>query len=799
VRGRGVKCRWALLAALLAALLLPARRAAAVELKIEAPSFTFDSDRRIYRYQEARIVLGDMSLEAQEVLINEQTATLQATGQLRMRSGTMFISADRLDLDVETQSGIATNARAYDSATGYYLRAATLNILPGRAFAARCTLTSCPPLVPGWKLTVRNLDYRSDDFAVGQNTTLELGDVPVFWIPIVAWPTVTKRRSGVLMPELWTRVASLSRFDLGTRLAVPVYIDFGPDQDLTLTPEVIERRGPALNAEYRYAYHGDQVGRLRIWGVDEAKARDPGQENDILAPGEAQARDPHPLRYMLDFGHNEGIGDSGRLVMSATRSSDGQVRREYDFLENYRPESIYQATVSNQASWGDVAVSAEHASEFKAESLYADRDIFTDGGIRPQLAPRASYGKGWRPVDSWPLGVELTGALTRFDATADVSGNAAVARPSLSLPIRLGEGFELRTQLGRQFVSYDSLAGSDRLTGEQVPGSLGFGQNDAEMELRGTFVGNFAQDAAGIPQFRHRMVPRLIYNEVEDVRQPLADRLLRARIAEQLVTFRLDNSFIGRQGQPLAPQPYEPTNLVAGRFDNFRLRDNQYAPVNAPADSRPAPSLEVAHFDLIQRYNLLLESDAPIVVGPALPSVQETKPGQPLLPLIAQAGFARGGLNVNVETHYHHQLERITETILGMSASVRAYSSLSIGYSQNEFTYRTPENKLHTLGSGVNFGGDFEVADATSMGFSASVGLRDTPYPLGRRLENAEVHMDFHPLCYSIRVSLADALQVTQANGQDVYYTSRTLRITLNLGTILSTSREQIFTAGAPQ
>ena len=455
----------------LAVSLATATPAHAVELKIEAPSFTFDSDHRIYRYQEARVILGDMSLEAQEVVINEQAATLQASGQLRMRTGTMFISADRLDLDVETQSGIITNARAYDSATGYYLRSATMNVLPGRAFAARCTLTSCPPLAPAWKLTVRNLDYRSDDFAIGQNTTLDFGDVPVFWVPIVAWPTVLKRRSGVLMPELSTRTASLDRFDLGTRLAVPYYLDLGPDEDLTFSPEIIQKRGAALNTEYRYAFHGDQIGRLRVWGVDETYARDPALENNILAPGEAEARSAHPTRYMLDFNHNEQLGDSGRLVMSALKTSDGQVRREYDQLENYRPETVYQATVSNQTPWGDFAVTAEHASEFTAESIYADRAAFTDGGVRPQLMPRASYGKGWQPLDSVPLGIELTGALTRFDATSDVSGNAAVARPSLSLPIQLGKGFELRTQVGRQLVSYDGLTGADRLTGEPTPTS----------------------------------------------------------------------------------------------------------------------------------------------------------------------------------------------------------------------------------------------------------------------------------------------------------------------------------------
>jgi hypothetical protein len=288
-------------------------------------------------------------------------------------------------------------------------------------------------------------------------------------------------------------------------------------------------------------------------------------------------------------------------------------------------------------------------------------------------------------------------------------------------------------------------------------------------------------------------VPRLIYDEVEDVRQPLADRLVRARIAEQLVTFRLDNAFIIGQAPAPIVQPYEPADLVTERTEKFKLTDKQLALVSTRSDIKPAPNLDVARVNFIQRYNLLLESAAPVVAGPALPAAQETKPGQPLLPLIVDAGFRRGGLNVNLETHYHHQLERITETTATVSAG-----GIYVSYIDNEFAYRTPDNKLHNAGDYIVFSGGFPVADAATAGFFAVLGLLDNPYPLGRRLTNSEVYLDFHPLCYGLRLSVADALEVTQSNGQNVYFTSRTVRLTLSLGNVISTSREQVTTTGAP-
>jgi hypothetical protein len=202
---------------------------------------------------------------------------------------------------------------------------------------------------------------------------------------------------------------------------------------------------------------------------------------------------------------------------------------------------------------------------------------------------------------------------------------------------------------------------------------------------------------------------------------------------------------------------------------------------------------------LIQRYNILRENDAPSVIGPVLPAGQETAPGSPLLPAIAQASYGRGGLGLNFETHFHHQLQRITETSIGMAASLRRYSRLGIGYTQNEYSYRTPENKLHPIGNSLNASGEIEVVDATTVGFAGTLDLRDLPAPLGRRLQTSELFVDFHPLCYRVRISVRDSLELTQTNGADQYFTSRRVLLTFDLGNVISSSREQTFTSGAPR
>ncbi|HUJ75403.1 MAG TPA: LptA/OstA family protein [bacterium] len=777
-------------------------RAQAQEVQIEAPSFQFDQVNKVYRYQEARITLGEMTLEAQDIVIDQKTSTIRAKGEVRLRSGSMFISADKADIDAAKKSAVVTNARVYDSKTGFYLKADTLNIVtPDHLKAPSCTLTSCPPLLPGWHLAVGGIDYHSDAYATGQNATLELGDFPVFWFPFFAWPTVHKRHSGFLAPIITTQSAALPRFNLGTRLAAPYFLDLGSDQDLTFLPESIENRGPALGLEYRYAFTGDQLGRLRVWGIQETVRRSPASENDILPAGESAQQNPYISRGTLDWGHNQSLGQGGRVLASATASSDGQVRDEYEGIANYRPAEVYQASYTHQARWGEVGLTAEHASEFTAESIYANSEAFTDGKNRPAILPRLTYGTGFRPLESLPFGLELTTNAVNFFTPNDVSGTATLARPSLELPLNLGNGFAFRGAISRQFVDYSGLTGTDILTGLPTPTNESYAQTDGQAELNAHLARVYRLDPGSRWEaLKHQIVPRLIYEEVEDVPQPLPDRIVRARIAEKLLTLRLDNNLLAR-AQSYSPAPSEERQTQESSLDpGFTTFRGSYVPTQPTLPQAPErivpQATELAHLDLIQRYNFLQETVNPEIHGPPLPLQQETSPGQPLLPLILEGGLSAYGLNVDFDLHYHHQLQRVTESAVSLSGSIRPHSNLSVSYTQREFTYRSPDNTLQPLGTLLAFGGEVEGTDTVSVGLSSTIDLADAPAPLNQRAFATGVFLDFHPLCYALRLAVDNSLQLAQKNGQDQYYTVQRITLTFTLGGLGSASQSQVI---APQ
>ncbi len=773
---------------LLLALLLAPQRSWGAEIQIESPGFTFDSDNHIYRYQEAKVRFGGITLEALDVRVFADTSEVRANGQVRLRENTLFISADKADFNADTSLGTITNARLYDSQSGYYLTAATLRREADGSYTAdRCELTACPAFVPGWRISASHINYSTDSFATGTNARLELGDVPIFWFPILAWPTVEKRTSGVLRPSYLQSFSTLERFNLGSQLVVPYFWAIASDQDLTITPEIIERRGNAVELDYRYAFLRGQSGKLRLWGIEERFARIASNENDILPPGEAAQRDRFPSRFMLDWAHNQQLGNSGRLVLSLVDSSDGQVRREYDLVENYRPDFAYQASVTHQAGWGDFGATAEHASEFKAESIYATSASFSDGDNRPALLPRLTYFGALKPREEWPFALQLSSFTAHFVTKNELSGQATLLRPAVVVPLSFGPGLELRTAVARTFMDYDGLYRQKQSVPDPVS-NQGFSQSEAQVEMRADFSRAFPRSGGPLQAVKHTVSPRLLFDAVEDAEQPLADRVVRSRVARELITLRLDNTWLGQYPRRTLPPP------------TVSLQPDVATPGQGNAGGLPliSPSVgELGALNLVQRYNLLLEDTGYRPVGPAIATRQESTPGEPLLPLIVEGTMQLGPIGLSSELHYHHQLKRITESLISMQGNVRPNSSLGIGYTQNEFTYRTPEDVLHPEGTTFSFSGEIPAADQWSVGFNGQLNLAAAAAPLGQRLQQAQVFVDFHPICYRIRFIYQESLELTQQNGRDRFFINRRAAITFDLGGLLQSTSQQVLSSGA--
>ena len=109
------------------------------------------------------------------------------------------------------------------------------------------SITSCPPDDIDWLLSADSIDLDLvDEYGRARNVVLRFHRVPFLYTPYIEFPISDKRRSGLLVPSFGT---SSSR---GFELVVPWYWNIAPNQDATIAPHFMDRRGIQLDTQYRF-------------------------------------------------------------------------------------------------------------------------------------------------------------------------------------------------------------------------------------------------------------------------------------------------------------------------------------------------------------------------------------------------------------------------------------------------------------------------------------------------------------------------------------------------------------------
>ena len=107
--------------------------------------------------------------------------------------------------------------------------------------------TSCEPGGEAWVFSGEEITLdRQAQVGTGKNLKLELGGVPVLWLPYVSFPVGDDRKSGLLFPT----VGSSERG--GIDISVPYYFNLAPNYDLTVAPRLMTGRGLMMEAEGRH-------------------------------------------------------------------------------------------------------------------------------------------------------------------------------------------------------------------------------------------------------------------------------------------------------------------------------------------------------------------------------------------------------------------------------------------------------------------------------------------------------------------------------------------------------------------
>jgi len=270
---------------------------------------------------------ADQSLLADHAVYNHKLGSFEANGNLRYKETGTELQGERLTLNTQTDSGTIDNAHYTIATTGASGDAKQIEMVSRYLNRYHnTTYTTCDPAEKSWELQAEQIEMDElEGWGSAKNAVVRFKGVPILYTPSYTFPLDERRKSGMLFPTWgYSEVG-------GGDFSAPYYWNISPNQDATITPRSIGRRGLSLSGNFRYL-NSDNHGEIdaSLLPSDDLTGKDRYQFK-LNHQGDLEtAQLVNPLSYQInyatlsdkqylsDFGNNLGLSSSDTLEQTAT-------------------------------------------------------------------------------------------------------------------------------------------------------------------------------------------------------------------------------------------------------------------------------------------------------------------------------------------------------------------------------------------------------------------------------------------------------------------------------------------------
>lgn len=288
----------------------------------------------------------------------------------------------------------------------------------------------CAPGENDWAISAETLELDLDEgLGTAKGAKVEVGGVPVIYLPWMRFPLDDRRRTGFLWPDLGSDTRG------GLDIATPVYFNLAPNYDALYTPRYIEERG--FNHEVEMRYYHPNVGR---WSMGGAYMADDDRYKD-----ERPDLNNHD-RWLGKVQHNGLFDQRWRSLVNYSKASDVDYLKDLQTsnLETRRETSLLQ--LGSLDYLGDRVLASVDFQQFQT---LAD-DISNDYKKLPQIT--AQYRGDYTPFELEPV---LLGQYSYFDSDDNrVKGQRVYSEAGVTYPMLWEFGF-LKPTAKYRYLEYE--------------------------------------------------------------------------------------------------------------------------------------------------------------------------------------------------------------------------------------------------------------------------------------------------------------------------------------------------------
>jgi len=236
------------------------------ESKVEVFAATMDSNGSFVKASDDVVVLYDgMYISAQSASFDRDAGIIELFGEVSVLKGAEYYTmGDYLMIDTQEDTKMFSPFFFQEYQDQLWVSARSAKTKAENYDLSSGVVSSCNPQDPDWTIRFSTGHYDSEDqWMQMYNARLYAGEVPVFYFPYFAYPTDTRRRTGLLIPTI-----GLSS-DEGFMYQQPIYIAESPYWDLELLPQIRTNRGAGLYTKLRFVDSVRSFGSVTVGGFKE--------------------------------------------------------------------------------------------------------------------------------------------------------------------------------------------------------------------------------------------------------------------------------------------------------------------------------------------------------------------------------------------------------------------------------------------------------------------------------------------------------------------------------------------------
>jgi len=361
------------------------------------------------------------TISADHLLYQQDSKALLAEGAVRVEQDGNVLQGTRLKLNLGTNIGDLTQPAFHLGSNNTHGNAENMHIAGRQNYTLRnSSYTTCPADNDDWLLKVRELEIdRDHQIGVARNASVEFMHVPILYTPWMDFALNNQRKSGFLSPVFGSTGTG------GSEITLPYYWNIAPNNDATLAPRIMLKRGLLLNNEVRYL-EPSFTGEVHL---------------DVLPDD----RITHSSRTRFSLLHSQNLNYGLGGSLNLNRVSDDNYFRDLSNTVSGTSQTnlVREGVLSYNGSWWNTAA--------RLQNFQTLQDPITPVVVPYHRAPQITLD-AQRTLGN--ANAAFSGEFVDFRHPTSVSGRRLVLNPSVSYPLVADPAFYLTPKIGLHNTYY---------------------------------------------------------------------------------------------------------------------------------------------------------------------------------------------------------------------------------------------------------------------------------------------------------------------------------------------------------